>query len=157
MLLDKQIDRTGQLKRLVRSFRNVDTAGNVTTVTKIDTIPIPYEVEVPCKFTREFGIFERYYTIEGTSNKKGISLNEISIPNTLSFAIGDKKTGFFKSEYRIEVVNSNPYITTTGLDAYTLQVPKKRFGFAVFAGYGITESGLSPMVGVGFSYQLLRF
>ena len=112
---------------------------------------------MPCEFTREFGVFEKYYSIEGTSNEKGISLNEIKIPNTLSFAIGDKKTGFFKSEYRIEAVNSNPYITTTGIDAYTLQVPKKRFGVAVFAGYGITESGLSPMVGVGLSYQLLRF
>src|SRR5690606_20510980 len=37
VLLSKQIDSTGQLKRLVSKFRNVDAAGNVTTITKIDS------------------------------------------------------------------------------------------------------------------------
>ncbi len=54
LLLSKQIDSTGQLKNLVSYYKNVIATGNITTVTKIDTIEIGYEVPVPCEFNREW-------------------------------------------------------------------------------------------------------
>lgn len=156
-LLSKQIDSTGQLKRLVKKFRKVDAAGNITQSTLIDTIAIPFEVPVPCKFHRDWEKNTEYYSIKGTSDQNGISLNEIKIPNTLSFAIGKKKKGWFSSEYVIEAVNSNPLVNTLGLDSYSIKVPKKRFGVSLFAGYGISSDGLSPIVGIGLGYNLLEF
>src|SRR5690606_23680521 len=115
----------------------VDAAGNVTTITKIDSIPIPYEVPIPCKFHREWEKIDPFYSISGTSDQNGITIESLEVPNTLSFAIGKKKKGWFDSEYVIETVNSNPNITTIGLDSYSLKVPKKRFGVSLFAGYGL--------------------
>ena len=158
ILLSKHVDSTGQLKSLVKNFRNINTAVNITQNTRIDTITIPYQVPVPVDFTREFSKESDYYSITGTSNQNGVTLSEIKIPNTLSFAIGKKKSGFFKSEYRIEAVNSNPYIQTTGLDSYTLDVPAKRLGFSLYAGYGLgSDIKLQPSAGIALTYTLFRF
>ena len=158
ILLSKQIDSTGQLKSLVWKFRKVQSAGNITQATRIDTIEIPYEVPLPVHFTREFSKQTDYYSITGKANQNGVSLEKIEIPNTLSFAIGKKRTGFFNSEYRIEAVNSNPYIQTTGLDSYTLDVPEKRLGLSLYAGYGLSSNfTFQPQIGIGLTYSLIRF
>ena len=39
----------------------------------------------------------------------------------------------------------------------TIEVPQKPFSISAFAGYGVSKSGLSPMVGVGVSYDLFSF
>ena len=158
VLLSKQIDSTGQLKRLVSKYKNLAAAGNITQETIIDTVEIPYEVAVPYEFTRDFSKQTDNYLISGTSRQKGVTLSEIQIPNTLSFAIGKKRTGLFKSEYRIEVVNSNPYIYTTGLDSYTLEVPAKRLGLSLYAGYGVGSNlTLQPSAGVALTYTFIKF
>lgn len=157
VLLSKQIDSTGQLKALVKKFRKVDAAGNITTITKFDTIRIGYEIPVPCEFHRDWSENTKWYKIAGSSNQNGITINSLEVPNTLSFAIGKRKKGWFNSEYVIEAVNSNPNIKTKGLDAYSVKVPQKRLGVSIFAGYGLSKDGISPIAGIGLSYQLLRF
>lgn len=158
ILLSKQIDSTGQLKKLVSELKNVKTAGNIVQITKIDTVKIPYEVPVPFEFERNFNAKTDFYTINGKSSNTGVKINQIEIPNTLSFVIGEKKTGIFKKELRIEVVNSNPYIKTTGLDSYIYTQKQKRFGISVYAGYGLNANfTATPQVGIGLSYQLLSF
>ena len=157
VLLSKQIDSTGQLKRIVRNFRTVDAAGNIITNTRIDTIKIGYEIPVPCEFHREWEKTDPFYSIAGTSSNTGITINSLEVPNTLSFAIGKRKKGWFNSEYVIEAVNSNPNIKTLGLDSYSVKVPKKRFGVSLFAGYGLGSEGLTPLIGIGVGYNLIEF
>jgi hypothetical protein len=157
VLLSKQIDSTGQLKRLVKNFRKVDAAGNITTITKFDTIRIGYDVPIDFEFNKHWSKKDKYYSIDGFSNKNGITINSLEVPNTLSFAIGKRKKGLFNSEYVIEAVNSNPNIKTLGLDSYSVKVPQKRLGVSIFAGYGLSKDGISPIAGIGLSYQLLRF
>lgn len=136
----------------------MSAAGNLTTITIIDSIPVPYEVPVPVEFSRNWSKNNKFYSISGTSSQSGLTIDHLEIPNTLSFAIGQKKTGFFKSEYRIEAVNSNPYVKTTGLDAYALQVPQKRLGLSLFLGYGISDNfTFKPSAGVALTYNLFRF
>lgn len=119
LLLSKQIDSTRQLATLVKGFKKVDAAGNITQEFDIDSSFVPY--------------------------------------NTLSFAIGKSK-GLFNSEYRIEVVNSNPKIKTIGLDSYTFKAPKKRIGIGLQVGYGIgTDLKPTPYIGIGVSYNFIRF
>lgn len=158
ILLSKKIDSLGQLKRLVEKFKGVESAGNIVQVVRIDTVKIPYEVEVPFEFSRNWSKHDKSYFVKGTSTNTGITIDSLSIPNTLSFAIGGKSTGFWKSEYRIEAVNSNPFIKTTGLDAYSFSQRKKRFGLSIYAGVGISENfTFAPQIGVGFSFDLIRF
>ncbi len=158
VLLSKQIDSTGQLKRIVKNFRKVDAAGNISTQVVFDTIPIPYKVPVPDSFQRDFIKKDQHYFLSGISNQNGIRLDSISFPNTLSFAIGEKRTGLFKNEYKIEATNSNPYLRITGLDSYTVEVPKKRLGLSLYTGYGLGSNfTLTPQIGFGLTYNLIRF
>lgn len=141
-----------ELKELTKKFKDIQSAGQVKTITKIDTIRIGYEMPVPFKFSRDWQKNDPFYSIAGTSTQDGITINSLEIPNTLSFVVGKKKGNFI-----IEAVNSNPHIKTTGLDAYSFKLPKKRFGVFVFAGYGIGSAGLTPLVGVGVGYNIISF
>lgn len=141
-----------ELKELAKKYKDVQAAGQIRTITKIDTIHIGYEIPVPFEFKRDWQKKDPFYNISGTSTQDGITINSLEIPNTLSFVIGKKK-----GEYLIEAVNSNPHIKTTGLDSYTLKVPKKRLGLSVFVGYGIGSKGLTPVAGVGIGYNLFEF
>ncbi len=128
VLLSKTIDSTQQLKKLVKGFKKVDAAGNISQVVTIDSIFIP-----------EY-------------SGKPFELN-----NTLSFVIGKTK-GFFNSEYKIRAVNSNPMIQTVGLDSYVFKPAKKRFGVGIQVGYGVGANfALTPYIGIGLSYDLIRF
>lgn len=158
ILLSKKIDSLGQLKRLVENFKEVESAGNITQEVRVDTVKIPYEIEVPFEFSREWSKHDKSYFVKGKSTNTGITIDSLSIPNTLSFAIGEKSTGFWKSEFRIEAVNSNPYIKTTGLDAYSFSQRKKRFGLSIYAGVGISENFVfAPQIGIGFTFDIFRF
>tara|TARA_R110002012_G_scaffold190633_1_gene358190 strand:- start:1273 stop:1959 length:687 start_codon:yes stop_codon:yes gene_type:complete len=158
ILLSKQVDSTRQLKRLVKKYRSISAAGNITQETRIDTVEIPYEIKVPYEFNRKWNKKTDDYSIAGTSDQNGVTIENLTVPNTLSFAIGNKKKGWFKSEYRIEAVNSNPYVQTTGLDAYTLDVPNKRLGLSLYVGYGASSNfKLEPSAGIALTYTLFKF
>lgn len=151
ILLSKQIDSTGQLKTLVKEYKSIAAAGNVVQETRIDTILIPYDSIIDFDFNRNWFKNDKFYSLSGTSNQLGITIDSLKIPNTISFAIGEKKTGFFKTETKVNVVNSNPYVKTTGLDTYTYSQRKKRLGIGLSAGYGIK----GVYIGIGINYNLL--
>lgn len=145
--------QSAQLEKLQEKYRKANTAGEIKTVVEIDSIPIPYPVPVEADFFRVWSKFDKYYEISGTSTEQGITIDSLSIPNTLSFVIGEKK-----GKYTITAVNSNPFIKTTGLEAYTFDPKKKRFGLSIYAGYGLSENfTFSPSIGVALTWDLLRF
>jgi hypothetical protein len=43
------------------------------------------------------------------------------------------------------------------LKAYQTLLPKKRFSIGLQVGYGFTMYGLSPYIGIGGSYNLIKF
>ena len=99
-----------------------------------------------------------WYGLSGRSTHQGLYIDTLSIWNRQSIVLGDKKSGFLKpTEFRFDIVNSNPYIKTTGMNSYVHKEREKRFGLGVFVGYGASAAGLSPIIGVGLSYNLLRF
>ena len=156
MLLVTLEDKNNQLTGLVSHYKKVAAAVQTETITKIDSIEVPYEVpntEFDIPFTKQ----EKYYSLSGRSTNKGLYIDNLTIPNTQSIVIGEKKTGLFKTEYHIEVQNSNPLIKTTSVESYTLKHSRKRMGVSLFAGYGMSNTGLSPIVGVGVSYSIFQF
>ena len=157
LLLSKQVDSTQQLKRLANNFRKVHGAGNVVSVTRLDSIFIPYS-GLETDPEHDFRLQHRYYEISGRDQVDGIRIDHLKIPNTLSLVVGKKKTGFFSSEFRVEAVNSNPYVRTIGLDHYVLKIPRKRFGLSLYAGYGLSSNfSLEPSMGVAVTWNLIRF
>lgn len=158
ILLSKQVDSTQQLRKLVSKFKSVDVAANIKTITKFDTVHVPYSSNVESvPFQKDFNRQTEHYSISGTVNESGIKFNAPEIYNTLSLAIGKKKTGLFQSEYRVEAVNSNPHVKTTGLDAYTFTDNKGLISLDAQAGYGMTIYGTSPYAGIGVGFDLWQF
>lgn len=141
-------DSTKQLNNLLNKFKSVETAGNIITKTKIDTVYIPYSDTL-----LNFRTKTKHYTIAGQSLPKKVRIDNIEIPNITSFAMGEVKTSFLKKEYRIEVRNSNPYIKTIGIDSYQHTEKIKRLGIGLSVGYSLEGAYL----GVGINYNIIRF
>lgn len=156
-LLSKEIDKNGQLKSLAESFKKIDAAGLIGTRTEFDTIEIPYEVPVETPFSRDWFKDTEHYFVSGTSTNKGITIDKFTTEAEIAFALGNKKTGLFKSEYRFEATTNNPHVTITGLDGYTYKESKGLLSIDAQAGYGATIYGLTPYAGVGVGFDLWEF
>lgn len=153
LILSKD-NEIGQLKEAIKRFKKISNTSQVETVTKIDSIKVPFEVEVPCKFYREIKALGDHYNIMGYVNESGFNLRHLIIPNTQTIVTGVKKTGFLKREYRFEVTNSNPYVTVEKANVYSFEERVKRFGIGVFTGYDYRGQ---ITVGLGLTYDLIRF
>ena len=159
LLLNDSQDSINQWKRLANYYKNVKAASKAETITSIDSLKVDYVI--PGEFFNiPFDINEQYYSINGRSTNTGLFLDQIRIPNTQSIVIGDKKKKglfSFKTETRIDVINSNPYVKTTNVDGFVLKQRSKKIGVGLFAGYGFGKGGLSPILGVGVQYNLITF
>tara|TARA_R110001632_G_scaffold8083_2_gene31709 strand:- start:912 stop:1607 length:696 start_codon:yes stop_codon:yes gene_type:complete len=155
-LVNSLKDSTKQLKKLVKNFKKVYTAVYSENIVKIDSIEIPYYIKTN-DFNISFEVKKEFYSISGNSTNKGLSLKSISIPNKQSIVIGSKRSGFFKNDYKINIINSNPYIKTTKIDGYAFKEKKKRYGLGFHLGYGFNNLGTSPYIGFGVNYSLIRF
>jgi hypothetical protein len=121
-LLSKDED----FKLLLEGFKNIDATGSITNVFNVkhdtvklyDTIPCDFE---PIKVER----ISNEYTFHGTIMRTNFVIDSLTVPNEIKFVVGEKKTGLFKKESTIEVVNSNPLIQTTGLTAYVIEEKNK--------------------------------
>ena len=155
LLLDHLRDSTEQLKEMVSYYKQVAAAAQIESRTEITSVEIPYEIP-DTDFDIPFHKQNPFYSIKGRSTNFGLFLDTLAIPNRQTIVIGDRKEGFFKREFRMDVINSNPYIQTTDMNSFVLKQKKRRLGIGVFAGYGASKEGLSPVVGIGISYNLLR-
>ena len=96
---------------------------------------------------------------------KGRSHFDLKIVNEYELTIGYEGGNLFKKGTPYAIIkNRNPYTTTTDLRVYQVAVPKqKRYGFALQAGFGgfydlkTTNIGYGPYVGLGFSYNIIRW
>lgn len=142
-----------QLTKAVKSFKKPKAAVKIATETEIDTVFIPYKIELP-PFNISFNEIKKHYSINGFSTEKGIFINSLTIPNEQSVVVGKKKIGFLKYEYRAEVTNSNPLVQVTELTSFNFKEKKNRFHLGPFAGIG---SNGNFTFGFGVSYSLLSF
>lgn len=155
LLLSKAKDSNGQLKDLLSRYKNVDAAGNVSTITKFDTVYIEYDEPIPFEFNKEWEKVDKWYYISGTSNQFGNTINKLEVPANISFAIGDKKKGLFKTDYLFEATVDNPNVKINELDGYSVSVKNNRLVVVISAGYGFNGSGFGFVAGVGLGYTLL--
>ena len=153
--LEDARDSTKQMERAIEKFRSIASAIKTETRTIIDSVEVPYIVEGK-EFNVPFNLKEKFYGLNGRSTNKGLFIDRIEIPNHQSIVVGKRKSGFFSSEFRVDVVNSNPYVRTTGLSSYVHKEKVKRIGIGLYVGYGVGANGLSPQIGIGVNYSLLR-
>jgi hypothetical protein len=86
---------------------------------------------------------------------------EITVRDSVSFIMYKRRRGFLrtgKEELFIEGTSKNPFTTVSGLQGFKIAENRRRpFGIGISAGYGISGTGLSPYIGVGLNYSILRF
>lgn len=77
-----------------------------------DSVIIP-----PLKFKAE----KKDYSITGAVLKTGVQIDSLTLQNTISWRIAEKKTGFFKRETYIQAINSNKYFSNTGMNSIVVK------------------------------------
>lgn len=96
------------------------------------------------------------WTSKATKDSTSLKLKVI---NAYSIIIGQEKQGLFKKPKPIvEVINKNPYSSTTSLRAFEVKDTRKtnRFTLGVQAGFGFTFYGPSPYIGIGGQFTLIH-
>lgn len=85
-----------------------------------DTIKVPDGHDIP--FSKDTAT----YSIAGLIGSKGIHLNKVVFPDSLTLVVGDKKKGLFaKPQFVITATHSNPFVKTTGLSNMTITPARK--------------------------------
>lgn len=128
----------------IKHLRDVTTIKQQTLIR--DTIKIQPN-SIPCDFTPfELRKDNKHYLFKGILSPTDFVIDTLSIPNEINVMIGRKKIGFMKYEEQVNVVNSNPYVTTTNLSNLSVQRDKKwhergwvKFGAGVVGG-GVVAS-----------------
>ena len=100
-----------------------------------------------------------WYRLVGMSNRTTTYV-DVFINNMYSVNVVNPKPKLFKKNELpyAEVINYNPYSTTESTKTYRVTIPKdKKFGLAIQVGYGITGTSLSPYIGIGLGYNIIKF
>ncbi len=144
------------LQDLLKDFRKVKAAFVINTTVNLEpfTIPLSPADELG---VRPFRKANQHYTFSGAVLPNSVRLDTLQLFNTQRLVLGTHK-GFFNRTTTATITNSNPYIQTTDLSTQVVTERVKRFGIGVYAGYGLgTNFTLAPQVGIGVSWDLLRF
>lgn len=125
-LEDLVISKDAELQDMANNFSKVKTVTKYVTVLKLDTIKVPFDVEIPCEFERYDLIDTKHYSFDYKFTNKGFSIKNLSIPDSISIVTGTKRKWFLgKETHTIDITHSNPNIQTTGLDHYEITNQKK--------------------------------
>jgi hypothetical protein len=173
-LVSKDLDILN-LQELVRQYKaKLKDGGSATilgTDTKIDTKNptkvSPRDTFVKDSFIYLYPEYASDFNLNGwvtgfvTSNKDSVQVS-LSVKNDYSIVIGKESQGLFKKKKTfVEVTSKNPYTQIQTLRTYQVAEPKpNKFGIGIQAGYGLTLNNtptLTPYIGVGVSYNLIRF
>jgi hypothetical protein len=135
--LKAYLEKDEDFKLLLKKYKNVVGGIVIVDTFKITGDTIKLTDTIPCEFnpirvSRDMP----YYSFLGTIKQSEFILDTLIIPNTTKIVIGEKRIGWFNKEKRIEVVNTNPYITTSNISAITINDKKKWYRTQMF-GFGV--------------------
>ena len=149
------------IKRLQEDVENykkqIKHGGGVVVVSGSTDIhsTIPTQVIKPVNDslpTYKFTFKDDWINILGVAKSSSTEL-KIGILDSYTIAFGHDHDGPF-----VEVTNDNPYSVTKTMRGFiTKMPPPKKIGIGVQMGYGINGHGLSPYIGIGLSYNVIRF
>lgn len=72
--------------------------------------------------------------------------------------VPEYKGWFRKQKAYVQIADKNPYAEIKSINSYQVELPKERkWGIGVFAGYGLTSYGFTPMIGTGITYTIIKF
>jgi len=112
-LKNSLLGKDKQLKEVMDKFSKVKSVTKYVTTTKFDTIAITYTDSIPCIFNKDGAIFHYWYSLGYKSNQKGITITELSIPDSVAIVTGTKRKWFLgKQTQTIDITHTNPFVQT---------------------------------------------
>lgn len=126
-LEDLVISQDKELEEIYERFSKVKTVTKTITITKIDSVDVPFEVKVPCDFERSDSVINKHYSFDYAVNQNGLKIKNLIIPDSVSIVTGIKRKWFLgKETFTIDISHSNPNIQETSLQHYEV-TPKKKW------------------------------
>lgn len=128
------VQKDKQLFLLQKDFKTVESATSIKTVIQLVHDTVRFKDSIPCNFEPfYFNDSNKFYTMKAYIAPSFFSLDTLSMYNTQSIVIGEKKVSFWKkAERRIEIQNSNPYFITTNIGSYVISEQKKWYNTNIF-------------------------
>lgn len=155
-LLEVKKKESKQFKEAAKKWKKLYQATQIEVEIKNDSVDIPFDVPVNYIFSKNFYKKTELYEFSGVVNQNGIILNSIQ-NRTISIFTGLKRKSLF-SEFKTEITSSDVDTRITNFDNFTFREKPKRFGLSFFGGYALTTNfQFQPIIGIGVSYDLLRF
>lgn len=154
-ILDAKRKENAQLNEALKKWKSIANATQIKSVVQLPGIPIPFEVPIPCKFSRTFVKHDQWFSVGGEVTEAQIFIENVLLYNTQTIVIGKRKLSMFRSEFRAEVTNSNPYIKTLDIENFNFIEKNKRFGVGFSLGIGVYHNGF--FVGPSINYNLIEF
>jgi hypothetical protein len=146
----KQVDEISRLTLKIDTLlKNVPHTGKIDTVYIND---MPYNaILLPFTFTKK----DKWLTLNGAFNNLGILDIDLKLDASLDVYTGiDKAT----KKPTCLITSDNKYLGVLTVNSIKLDTPKDRkFGIGIQLGYGISKQLLTPYVGFGIQYSIIRF
>ena len=121
------------LNSLRKEFSKVKQIIKTQTITIIDSIPVPFEVRVPCDFERKGTHLDKWLQFDYAVNQSGFQISEFTIPNTQTTITGFKRKWFLgRQTLTTDITHTNPHITTTNVQTIQVVVPKRFYDTRLF-------------------------
>jgi len=121
------------LNTLRKEFSKVKSIIQTRTITKIDTVSIPFEVHVPCEFERKGKHKEAWFEFDYNVNQNGLNFSDFNMPNEQTSITGFKRSWFWgKQTYTTDITNTNPHIKTIEVQTIEVIVPKRFYDTRLF-------------------------
>lgn len=126
-LKDLLLKKNDTLKKLASEFNRIRHVTKIKEVIRIDSVKVPFEVEIPCVFERKgFYDTDSHFKFNYALNQTGFSLSDISIPNEQTIITGTKRKWIFgKQTLHTDITNSNPYLQTKEVQTIVVPIEKK--------------------------------
>jgi len=121
------------LNVLRKEFSKVKTIIQTQTITKINTVSVPFEVYVPYEFERKGKYQKEWFQFDYTVNQSGLSFTDFTIPNKQISITGFKRKWLLgKQTYVTDITNTNPYINNVEVQTVQVVVPKRFYDTRLF-------------------------
>ena len=156
LLTEKELKEqaSDSLKLVLKKYKDVKATVKIKTITKRDTLYIPFDSIIPYVFSRTFKHETEFSKITGLSTNEGVRIDTNESYNEQNIVFGDKKEGWFKTEQSVSITNSNPNVKTTGIQSSVITERKKRW---VIGAGGVVDHRGNAGVGFFAGYAFGRF
>ena len=127
------LKKDDSLRKLTDEFAKVKSIVIIETEIRIDSIPVPFEVPIPCDFEKHGSYLTSHFKFDWNINQNGFGLNDIRIPNETTVITGFKRKWFLGRQTLItDATNTNPLIITTNVKTTEVNIPKPFYDTRVF-------------------------